>query len=166
MGTPPASGSLDQMRRIQVVARRGGECARTEIFSRAGCIVVAVASESITGRETNAIAWCWSVSPLLASGCETGVVLFFEAAQQLLFAQQCGLQPSGLGAFERMQDAAGSWSGLTNNASTTAKKMGAVLRMADIYHTGPGASNAVLIDRGWKTRFHIKGAASHCLGRK
>lgn len=27
MGTPPASGSLDQMRRMQVAARGGGECA-------------------------------------------------------------------------------------------------------------------------------------------
>jgi len=26
MGTPPASGSLDQMRRIQISARGGGEC--------------------------------------------------------------------------------------------------------------------------------------------
>jgi hypothetical protein len=43
----------------------------------------------------------------LASGGETGIVLFFEAAQQVLFAQQFGLQPSGLGRFERMQEAAG-----------------------------------------------------------
>jgi hypothetical protein len=68
----------------------------------------------------------------LASGCEIGVVLFFEVAQQRLFAQQCGLQPSVLGAFERMHDAAGSCSGLINIATTTAKRIGAVLRMRNI----------------------------------
>jgi hypothetical protein len=68
----------------------------------------------------------------LASGCEIGVVLFFEVAQQLLFAQQSILHRCSLGAFERMQDAAGSWSGLTNIANSTAKRMGAVLRMKNI----------------------------------
>jgi hypothetical protein len=60
------------------------------------------------GTEKNPMSCCAFASPDLASGCEIGVVLFFEVAQQLLFAQQCGLQPSGLGAFDRMQDAAGS----------------------------------------------------------
>jgi hypothetical protein len=68
----------------------------------------------------------------LASGGETGIVLFFEVAQQVLFAQQFGLQPSGLGAFTRMQEAAGSWSGLIAIASTTAIRIGAVLRMTNI----------------------------------
>jgi hypothetical protein len=67
----------------------------------------------------------------LASGGETGIVLFVEVAQQVLFAQQCGLQPSGLGAFERMHEAAGSCSGRTSIASTTANRI-AVLRIADI----------------------------------
>jgi hypothetical protein len=67
-------------------------------------------------------------------------VFFLETAQQLLFAQQFGLQPSALGAFERMHEAAGSWSGLTNIASTTANRIVAVFRMAGIYHKGPGAS--------------------------
>ena len=67
-------------------------------------------------------------------------MFFLETAQQLLFAQQFGLQPSWLTAFERMHDAAGSWSGLTNIASTTANRIVAVFRIADIYHEGPGAS--------------------------
>jgi hypothetical protein len=57
-------------------------------------------------------------------------VFFLETAQQVLFAQQFGLHPSWLGAFERMQEAAGSCNGLTSMASTTANKMGAVLRIS------------------------------------
>ena len=67
-------------------------------------------------------------------------MVFLETAQQLLFAQQFGLQPSALGAFERMHEAAGSWSGLPNMASTTANRIVAVFRIAHIYHKGPGAS--------------------------
>jgi hypothetical protein len=78
----------------------------------------------------------------LASGGETGIVLFFEVAQQLLFAQQCGLQPSGLDAFERMQEAAGSWSGRTTIVSTTANRI-AVFRITDIYHNGLGTSTVI-----------------------
>jgi len=99
--------------------------------------------EWAVGTETNAMTCCWFPSPGLASGGATGVAPFLERAQQLLFAQQCGLQPWVSGAFERMHDAAGSWSGVANNANTTAKKMGAVLRIIDIYHTGPTASNAL-----------------------
>jgi hypothetical protein len=81
----------------------------------------------------------------LASGCETGIVLFFEVAQQVLFAQQCGLQPSGLGAFERMHEAAGSWSGRTAIASTTANRIGAVLRITQkLAHESPGSSDGNL----------------------
>jgi hypothetical protein len=71
----------------------------------------------------------------LRSGGETGVVLFFELAQQLLFAQQFGLQPSALGAFERMQEAAGSWSGRTTMASTTANRIVAVFRINQTVNT-------------------------------
>jgi len=67
-------------------------------------------------------------------------VFFFEAAQQLLFAQQFGLQPSGLGRFERMQEAAGSWSGRTSIARTMAIRIGAVLRMTQTYHMSRAAS--------------------------
>gem|GEM_PF-5370407 len=84
----------------------------------------------MSGTETNPIACCWFASLLLASGGETGIVLFFEVAQQLLFAQQFGLQPSGLGAFDRMQEAAGSWRGRIAIANTTAIRIGAALRIA------------------------------------
>lgn len=111
---------------MQVAARGGGECARTGRFTHAGGAEVTTAIESINGTETNPITGSWLTTPLFESGCETGIVFFFETAQQVLFAQQFGLQPSGLGAFERMQDAAGSCSGLTNIANTTANRIAAV----------------------------------------
>jgi hypothetical protein len=75
-------------------------------------------------------------------------VLLLETAQHVSLAQQCGLQPSVLGPFERMQEAAGSCSGLTNIARTTANRIGAVFRMADIYHKRPDASNALATPQG------------------
>jgi hypothetical protein len=128
------------MRRIQVAARGGGECARTGTLADTGCGEAATAIESIRGTATNAIATCWFASPLLASGGENGCAFFFETAQQFLFAQQFGLQPAGSGAFERMHEAAGSWSGRTAIANTTAIRIGAVFRMENIYHTRSGAS--------------------------
>ena len=85
--------------------------------------------ELATGVETNPMSCCWFPSPGLTSGGATGVALFFENAQQLLFAQQCGLHPCGSGAFERIQEAAGSSSGLTSIASTTANRMAPVFRI-------------------------------------
>jgi len=116
---------------MQVVARSGGEWARPGIFSRAGCNLAAVQSESMSETETTAITCSWVGSPALARGCDNGVVLFFEVAQQLLFAQQCGLQPSALGAFDKMQEAAGNCSGRTSIASRTANRIGVVLRIPD-----------------------------------
>ena len=46
-----------------------------------------------------------------------------------MFAQHPGLQAFGLGAFERMHDAAGKRSGATAMASTTVNKIAAVLRI-------------------------------------
>jgi hypothetical protein len=129
MGTPPASGSLDQMSRIQVVARRGGECARKGTLENVGRTEVAPMSESIIGMATNPTNCCCFASPLWASVCETGFVSFLEVAQQVLFAQHFALQASWLRAFERMQDAAGSWSGRTAIARSTANRMAAFFRM-------------------------------------
>ena len=114
---------------MQVAARGGGECARTAAPTQSGRGKTATTIESISGTETNPIICCGLISPLLERGCETGVVLFFETAQQVLFAQQSILHASWLGAFERMQDAAGSWSGRASIASTTAQRIAAVFRM-------------------------------------
>lgn len=73
-------------------------------------------------------------------------MFFFETAQQVLFAQQFGLQPSGLGAFERMQEAAGSWSGRANIASTTAIRMAAVFRIEITSSTRLGAFQCIAME--------------------
>jgi hypothetical protein len=57
-------------------------------------------------------------------------LFFSETAQQIMFAQHLLLQTSWLGDFEKMHEAAGSWSGMTNNASTTVNRMAAVFRMS------------------------------------
>jgi hypothetical protein len=56
-------------------------------------------------------------------------LFFSETTQQIMSAQHLLLQASWLGDFEKMQDAAGSWSGITNNASTTVNRIAAVFRM-------------------------------------
>jgi hypothetical protein len=50
-------------------------------------------------------------------------------AQQVLFAQQPILQAFWLGAFERMQDAAGKRSGVTAIASTTVIRIATLFRI-------------------------------------
>jgi hypothetical protein len=57
-------------------------------------------------------------------------VFLCDTAQQVMFAQHPLLQASWLGAFERMQDAAGSRSGVTNIASTIMNRIAAVLRIS------------------------------------
>jgi hypothetical protein len=109
---------------MQLAASGVGECARTGGRTHGGRAEVGAAIESINETETYPMTGCWFTSPLLASGCETGIVFFLETAQQVLFAQQFGLQPSGLGVFERMQEAAGSCRGLTIIANAMANKIG------------------------------------------
>gem|GEM_PF-7040299 len=46
-----------------------------------------------------------------------------------MFAQHLLLQTCGLGDFEKIHEAAGSWRGITNNASTTVNKIAAVFRI-------------------------------------
>jgi len=116
------------MRRIQVAARGGGECARRGTLTHRGGGEAATAIESISETETNAIT-CLETVPW-SSGCEAGALFFSETAQQIMFAQHLLLQACWLGDFEKMQDAAGSWSGITNNASTTVNRIAGVLRIS------------------------------------
>jgi hypothetical protein len=117
------------MRRIQVAARGGGECARTGTLRHVGLAEVAIAIESITGTETNPITGCCFTSPHWNKGWEIGPVVFPEKAQQVLFAQQFGLQLSWLGALDRMHESVGSCNGLIAIASATANRIGTVLRI-------------------------------------
>ena len=128
VSTPPASGALDQIRRIQLAARGGGECARNGTLENAGGAEIATPSQSITEIAINPDTCCFA-SAFWESGCETVLVSFLEVAQQLLFAQHFGLQASWLGAFERMQDAAGSSSGRTAIAKSTANRIPAFFRI-------------------------------------
>ncbi len=127
MGTPPGSASLDQMRRIQDAARGGGECARTGAIATMGSVTYAKMCELIAGTEKNPIT-CLETVPW-SSGCEAGALFFSETAQQIMFAQHLLLQACWLGDFEKMQAAAGSWRGITNNASTIVNKIAAVFRI-------------------------------------
>jgi hypothetical protein len=82
------------MSRIQLVASGGGECARTEVVAHAVSAKALSVIESMIETGANPISTCWRASVLLTSGGEIGPVLFFETAQQVLFAQQFGLQAS------------------------------------------------------------------------
>ena len=92
---------------MQVAARGGGEWARNGAFGNTRGAEGATASGSITEIATNPKTSCFP-SAFWESDCETGLVSFLEVAQHVLFAQQFILHAFSLGAFERMQDAAGS----------------------------------------------------------
>jgi hypothetical protein len=58
MGTPPASGSWDQMRRIQISARGRGECALHSVLKKA-CDSVAAGMTSATAAVVDkAVTFC------------------------------------------------------------------------------------------------------------
>jgi hypothetical protein len=69
-------------------------------------------------------------APSCANGWDAGPVFFSDTAQQVMLAQQWLLQASWLGAFERMHDAAGTWSGAINIANTIVSRIAAVLRIS------------------------------------
>jgi hypothetical protein len=82
------------MSRIQLAASGRGECARTGTWTRGVDAKAVSAIKSMIETGTNPINNCWLTSLLLTSGGEIGPVLFFETAQQVLFAQHFGLQAS------------------------------------------------------------------------
>jgi hypothetical protein len=113
---------------MQVAARGGGECARTGAPAPIGSATHARTCVLITGTETKPIIGSETVP--WSSGCEAGALFFSETAQQIMFAQHLLLQACWLGDFEKMHEAVGSWSGMTNNASTTVNKIAAVFRIS------------------------------------
>jgi hypothetical protein len=155
MGTPPASGSMDQMRRIQVAARGGGEWARDGALGDASEAEGATTTGATTEIATNPRTSCFS-SPFWERSCETGLVSFLEVAQQVLFAQHFGLHASWLGAFESMQDAAGSCNGLNDIAKSTANRISIRLRIRFMNSTGIARSRS-----GGLRRFAMKHAVEH-----
>ena len=117
------------MRRMQVAARGGGECARAGgLAQRIGSERCGWATDASSGSASVASKSCLS-EPNFANGCcDAGKEDFRESAQQVMFAQQPLLHASLLGAFERMHDAAGNRSGAMHTAAviTTA----AIIRLS------------------------------------
>lgn len=129
MGTPPASDSLDQMRRMQVASSGGGECARIAALADTAGAIASCWGRKLIGGVATSPRTCCLAAPLCRSGCDAGPVFSFDTAQQVMFAQHPGLQASLLGAFDRMHGAAGIRSGVTNTASATVNRIAAVLRI-------------------------------------
>ena len=82
-----------------------------------------------TGSGESVTATCCLAAALWATGWGTDPLFFSETAQQVLFAQQWGLHAFSLGAFERMQDAAGNRRGATARASTMTTRVDPALRI-------------------------------------
>jgi hypothetical protein len=102
MGTPPASAALDQMRRAQTNARIGGECAKksvSEFVNWTDGKSTRITLIAVTGANVRLTSL---LSELFVRGGVDGAVLLCDCSQQLMFAQQPGLQAFALGVFERM----------------------------------------------------------------
>ncbi len=89
MGTPQASASLDQMRKMQSNASRGGEFTDGVITPDRNCLNPASQFER-DSAVTKLVAFsCWLESPF-ASGSDDGAVFLGDVMQQVLLAQQLG----------------------------------------------------------------------------
>ena len=107
------------MRRIQISARGGGECALPSVLEKT-CGSVAVGMESATASSAGmALTFCGR--PDLANGCPGGAVRSTDVAQQAMFAQHRGLHAFSLGALVMIQLAAGSRTVAAPRASPTVK---------------------------------------------
>jgi len=119
MGTPRASGSLDQMRRIQISASGGGECA-VHCALETTCDAVAISTDKATAPVGDTVAmFCWSELDFV-SGWTGGPVRSCDVAQQALFAQHPGSHAFSLGVFVTMHGAAGNRTVAAKSASPTA----------------------------------------------
>ena len=118
MGTPPASGPVDQMRRTHVTARTGGACAKKSnplLFVRpAGARSTTTNAVELAGARTT---FASAPNELLARGGAEGAVFFAELLQQLLLAQHDILHAFALLVFDRMHVRAESETGAQTIAS-------------------------------------------------
>jgi len=120
MGTPPASGSLDQIRNVQRKTRFGGiEAVRPSAAGSAECSAGRTGSKQhirpgvITATNSEA------VLSSLTSGGDDGRALFFAAsAQQALFGQLPCLQAWPIGGLDAGQADAGNRTALRKSAVT------------------------------------------------
>ena len=116
MGTPRASASLDQMRRIQISASGGGECATHSALNKTRNLVAASWVAGAAARAGAFVAMLLSSEPAFANGCTDGPVRSWDVSQQALLAQQSGWHIFSLGALERMHAAAETRIGATKSA--------------------------------------------------
>src|SRR2546423_3281387 len=120
MGTPPASGSLDQMRNVQRKTRFGGvEAARLSAAGLAEYSAGRTGSKQFVRSGVTTATSGEAVVSSLTSGGKDGRALFFSAsAQQALFGQLPGLQAWPIGGLDAGQADAGNRTALTKSAIT------------------------------------------------
>lgn len=120
MGTPPASGSLDQIRNVQRKTRFGGveavtPCATAspELAGRTGIEHVVKFGVSTATSKVEA-----APSSLTRGGVDGRALFLSAAAQHALFGQLPGLQLSPIGGLETGHADAGKRTALTKSAVT------------------------------------------------
>jgi len=120
MGTPPASGSLDQIRNVQRKTRFGGvEAVRPCAAGSAECSADRTGSKQLVRPGVITAMSSEAVLSSLTSGCDDGRALFFSAsAQQALFGQLPCLQAWPIGGLDAGQADAGNRTALAKSAVT------------------------------------------------
>src|SRR5213078_1727750 len=118
MGTPPASGSLDQIRNVQRKTRLGGvEAVRPSTAESAECSAGRTESKQLVRLGVTIAMNSEAALSSLTSGCDDGQALFFSAsAQQALFGQLPCLQAWPIGGLDAGQADAGNRTALTKSA--------------------------------------------------
>src|SRR5438045_3285777 len=119
MGTPPASGSLDQIRNVQRKTRFGGVEAVGPRAAGSADIAGRTRSKQLVRPGVITATSNETVLSSLTSGCDDGRALFFSAsAQQALFGQLPCLQAWPIGGLDAGQADAGNRTALTKSAVT------------------------------------------------
>ena len=120
MGTPPASGSLDQIRNVQRKTRFGGvEAVRSSTAGPAECSTGRTGSIQLVRAGVMTATSSEAVLSPLTSGGDDGRALFFSAsAQQALFGQLPCLQAWPIGGLDTGQADAGNRTALTKSTVT------------------------------------------------
>jgi len=120
MGTPPASGSLDQMRNVQRKTRFGGvEAVRPRAAGSAECSASPTGSNQLVRPGVVTATSSEAALSSLTSGGDDGRAFFFSAsAQQALFGQLPCLQAWPIGGLDAGQADAGNPTALTKSAVT------------------------------------------------
>jgi len=133
LGTPPASGSLDQMRRMQVTARVGGECELDSLLERNFTSVASATNDAAVTAGIVAYV-CWSEFDF-DNGCEAGPVRSCDVAQQVLLWQQAISQAFGPGVFMTKHGTAGSRTAPRKSAVATTAAVPILPTIMPLYST-------------------------------